>query len=421
MLLCGVRVDAQVFHQEDMEVTAHPEEKSGLFEGGKKVVYQVDIKNNLDERQKGKLGYTIISAQNKVVSQDAIDIDIRKKTSKSYTLSMPSQSAGFYKVNFSVNVTDYDDTVRRAFGVNVSKIASETAKPSDFDQFWNNAKDTLARQPMEAKVTLQPHMEQNDINCYLVEIKSYGGVTVRGWLTLPKDRGKRERLPVWVIFPGYGPEGIKPNFDSPNLAVFCFNFRGVGNSRDKIAPTKDTYLMYGAENRYKYLFRGVIMDCIRAIDFVASRPEIDANSILVSGASMGGYLSLVTASLDERVTLCSANNPVFSDYRTLLEDKEWPFRDYVTKFLVQKRVPIKRVMDNMDYYDLKNFVSKMKCRTLIGMGLLDNLSPPYTLYQAINNLKNKYKLFVYPELAHEVPKENYVYLSHWMMDEFGIF
>jgi cephalosporin-C deacetylase len=194
----------------------------------------------------------------------------------------------------------------------------------------------------------------------------------------------------------------------------------VGNSRDKISPTEDAYVTVGIESRYKYIYRGVIMDCIRGIDYICSRKDMDADNILCSGASMGGYLSIAVSSLDKRIKLCSANNPVFCDYRSLAGSKEWPMKSIV-KYTSQRHIAMDKVLNNLDYYDLKNFAPNLQCKALIGIGLLDNLAPAYNEYVMLGNLKNKYKLFVYPNLAHEVPPEIYAYLSNWMMDEFALF
>jgi cephalosporin-C deacetylase-like acetyl esterase len=91
------------------------------------------------------------------------------------------------------------------------------------------------------------------------------------------------------------------------------------------------------------------------------------------------------------------------------------------KYTGQRHIAMDRVLNNLDYYDLKNFAPNLQCKTLIGIGLLDNLAPAYNEYVMLGNLKNKYKLFVYPNLAHEVPPEIYAYLSNWMMDEFALF
>ncbi|WP_345950336.1 acetylxylan esterase [Mucilaginibacter sp. PAMB04274] len=406
---------------EEVVWEAKPSKKDALYQSNERIIYKVDVKNGLKEDQKGTLSYLILSSANKEISRSSISVNIGKKSSAKYNLSLPTQSAGFYKVNILLNVTDYDDTIRRVIGINPQQIRSESSKPADFDEFWNTAKNDLAKIAPNFKVTAQPDSDKKNTNVFLVEAKSYGNITVRGWLTLPKDRKPKEKFPVWVILPGYGGEGVKPIYGSPQMAVFSFNVRGHGNSRDVVHTTTEAYVTTDVENRNKYVFKGAILDCIRAIDFISSRKDLDSSQIIVSGASMGGYLSIALASLDKRVKLCSSNNPVFCDYRGLVGSKEWPMKSFVD-YGRKRRIALNTILYNLDYYDLKNFSDQLKCPSLIGISLLDNLAPPTNEYAMINNItKAKYKLFVFPELAHEVPPSIYSYLSNWMMDEFGMF
>ncbi|MCJ8211889.1 acetylxylan esterase [Mucilaginibacter sp. RS28] len=407
--------------EDDITFEAEPGKKDALFDENEKIVYKVSIRNNTQDKQTGSVGYTILSNNgDKVISQKSVEVTLKKDDSKSVTLSMPAQEAGFYKLNLTINVTDYDDTIRRVFGVSPKKIRSTTEKPADFDVFWRDARDSLARVPMEAKVTLMPNMEKGNTSCYLVEMKSYDNLLVRGWLTIAKNRKPGDKFPVWLVVPGYGGTGVKPIYGSTELAVFAFNCRGQGNSKDKINPTKEGYLTTGIESRYKYIYRGAIMDCIRAVDFIFSRPELDSKNIIISGGSMGGYLAIATASLDKRIKLCSANNPVFCSYRDLVGNKDWPMSDFM-KYSKARRLPLEKILKTLDYYDLKYFSPNLTCPSLIGISLLDNLAPPYNEYVMLNNIKAKYKLFVYPNLGHEVPPPLFTYLSNWMMDEFGMF
>lgn len=408
-------------HAEDGIVfVANPSKKDALFNKGEKITYNIDLKNNLSETQTGTVGYMIMSMQNKVLNQGSVEVSLKKKDSKNVALSIPSQPAGFYKLNLLINVTEYDDTLERVVGVDVKNIKSQTPAPADFDQFWQNAKDSLAQIPMAAKVTIQPGMEKKGIACYLVELKSWNNITIRGWLTMSKKLKPGRKLPIWLVVPGYGGYGVSPIYGSEDFAVLALNIRGQGNARDRINPSKEGYLTTDIENRYKYIFRGAIMDVLRGVDFIASRPDLDETNIVCSGASMGGFLSIAASSLDKRIKICSAFNPIFSDFRSMTGSTEWPMKN-IEEYSVQRRIPINKILNNLDYYDLKNFASNLKCNSLMGISLLDNLAPAQNSFVMISNLTNKNRLFVYPNLAHEVPQTIFGYLSDWMIDVFGMF
>ena len=408
--------------EDDIVFEASPKKKNALFDKEERVVYKVDVKNNLDTTQDGTIGYIVMDLKNKVLNKGTLDVKLKKGESKDYTLEMPSQATGFYNLHITINITEYDDTIRRVFGVNTDAIRSTTPKPSDFDKFWQSSVDSLKKIPLRTIVTLQPAMERDGLNCYLIEVQSWGNVTVRGWLTMSKKAKPGAKLPVWLVVPGYGGVGVKPIYGNNDLAVLSFNVRGQGNSKDVVNPSKDGYLTTDLNSRDKYIYRGAIMDVIRAVDFIESRAELDVKNVICSGGSMGGYLSIAACSLDKRIKICSANNPVFCDYRSLVGSKEWPMNT-IQKYSTQMRIPMPLILGNLDYYDLKNFSYNLECEALIGVSLLDPLAPPFNEFVMLNNIKKKseYKLFVYPNLAHEVPPPLFKYLSQWMMDQFGMF
>ena len=51
------------------------------------------------------------------------------------------------------------------------------------------------------------------------------------------------------------------------------------------------------------------MDCVRRIDFLASRPEVDAARLGMWSRSQGGGLTLATAALEQRLRVAVAEEP----------------------------------------------------------------------------------------------------------------
>ncbi|RYZ94297.1 MAG: hypothetical protein EOP47_28100 [Sphingobacteriaceae bacterium] len=408
--------------QKEFQFDAVPSKKEAIFKAGDKINYDIKVTNPFNIVQEGTVSYLVTTLKNEEVASKSINVKIGKRSSDSYSLSVPAQKKpGFYKISIKINVTEYDDTLKRVFGVDPQQIVSETERPADFDAFWSAARAELKGIAPKFKMIEQVAMRKGDMDVYLIEAQSINNVTIRGWLTMSsKKRKPDQKLPVWLVFPGYGINGYQPIFGPPDLAVITFNLRGQGNSRDNVHPTTDGYLTTDIENKNRYILRGAIMDCIRAVDFIYSRPELDHDNIICSGESMGGYYSMVTSCLDKRVKFCSSYNPTFSDWRALQGSTSWPMTALVT-YSKNKFIPLPRIFNTLDYFDLKNFSQKLEARTIIGISLLDNLAPPYNQYTMLNNIKVQHKLFVYPNLAHEVPPSAYNYLSGWMMDEFGIF
>ena len=407
---------------DEVEFKATPATKTAVFKGGETITYNVSINSHLDTAEAGKVTYRIVTEKNKFVAEDSLKVKLSSNGSKQFDLNMPKRTAGFYKIYVMVNLTDYDDTIRRAFGVDPDKITSSFARPADFDQFWADTKAELAAVKPNYKVTLIPDSTRDNRNVYLVEMQSLGNITVRGWLTIPKTTIKTKTFPVVLGLPGYQVTLNPGGGLDPDIALFYLNVRGQGNSKDAVNTTRSGYITYGLDNKNKYVMRGAIMDCVRAVDFLMSRHDIEHDHILVTGGSMGGYLTAALAGLDNRVALYSAQNPVLCDIRNLVGEVNWPFYDMQQFVKTKPGLTFDQVLDNLDYFDAKNFAAGIHKPIIMGMGFLDNLAPPPNEYVFYNGIGEKdKKLFSYPNLGHEVPVVYGVYQGKWMRDQFAIF
>lgn len=404
---------------ETISVVEHPGHKDATFKSNGNIYYDLDLKNNFNTMQSGKLSCELSTMNGKVLSLTSVAVNLRGKEKKQVRMNIPSQSAGFYKVNFMINSNDYDDTVRRVLGVDISKITSSNPKPANFEEFWDNAKRELATVDPHFKMIEKPELSRGNDQVYLIEMQSIGNLTVRGWLTLPKDRRSNQKFPVYLALPGYGADQ-KPFHNMPDFAAIALNVRGQGNSNDVLNIGREEFLTYNILDKNKYILRGAIMDCIRAVDFIFSRPEFDQKSIYSNGGSMGGYLSLILASLDHRINVCTAGNPAFSDWRALVDHNDFPMGS-IQRYARENNLNLNKILDNLDYFDLKNFVSAIKCKTLVGIGLLDNLAPPHTEMPAYNSIQAEKKIFIFPNLGHQVGDEFGSFTGKLVYDNFGIF
>ncbi|MFD2144621.1 acetylxylan esterase [Mucilaginibacter antarcticus] len=300
-------------------------------------------------------------------------------------------------------------------------MVSKYAKPADFDAFWDNVKIELAKVKPKFKVTAMPKLDRDNRHVYLFEMQSLGDMTIRGWMTVPINKNPNRKYSVLLGLPGYQ-VNLDPLMGVDNdLAILTLNVRGQGNSRGPVNTRRDEFIFHHIENKNKYVMRGVIADCLRAVDFIFSRPELRHDQILVSGGSMGGYLSIATASLDKRVKLCSAQNPIFCDIRGLPGAVDWPMSS-ITKYIgTQPGLTLNKVLANLDYYDAKNFAGNITCSTIMGIGLLDPFAPPTAEFGAFNNLKGEKRMMIFKDLGHEISQAYKNLEGRWMRDAFALF
>jgi cephalosporin-C deacetylase len=424
-LLLLVLATKSVFAQSDdkddaINTIITPHSSDGIFNST--ASYTFEVKNPTGNRQTGKVAYLVTTESGKKIKSDSVKVNIGAKSSDSYNFDIPMDKPGFYKVRFTINVTDYDDTTRKAFGIKPDKIRSQYEKPADFDAFWKNTRKELDAVQPEFKVTELVDSNKKEHRVFLVEMKSLGGYNIRGYLTEPVIKNKNKKFVVLLGLPGYQ-VSLGPLIGTdPDIAMFTLNIRGSGNSRDEINVRRDSYIVLNLEDKNKYVLRGAIMDCVRAVDFIYSRSELRHDNIIVAGGSLGGYLTVALASLDKRINFCSAANPILSDVRNLEHEVDWPINDIHKYVNTRPGVTMDKVYDNLDYFDAKNFAINLTCPTLVGLGMVDNIAPPNHVYVLYNNITQAQKhIIIFRDLGHEIGKKYNIYEGRWMRDQFAMF
>lgn len=404
----------------EIEVSANAITKDALFESVAKYVFEV--KNPTSTPQEGKISYIITGQDGEKLPGDSIHVNVAANSTARFNFDIKSNGPGFYKVDFRINVSEYDDTLHKAFGIHPEKLASNHQKPADFDEFWQKAKNDLADVEPGFQCTLMPTMSTPTCNVYLIQMQSLGNVTIRGWLTEPVTKKPNKKFAVVLCLPGYQ-IALSPimTVGDPDVAFITLNVRGQGNSREFINTRHDEYVVYHIDDKNKYIMRGVVMDCIRAMDFIFTRPEIDKEKIFVKGGSMGGFLAIATASLDKRVKLCSAQSPIFADIRNLVKRVTFPITSINLYLKTQPGLTLNKIMDNLDYFDVKNFAPDIKCKFLMSIGLLDTYVPPTNDYTVFNGMSTNKKIMVFKDYGHDV-SPLYIDLENaWMHDQFGLY
>ncbi|WP_161964446.1 acetylxylan esterase [Mucilaginibacter endophyticus] len=427
LLLSSTNVFAQDKDDSDGEmfIEAKPRNKNGIFKGNDEISYKLNIKSTYKDKQEGKFKYVITTDEGKPVFKDSSDFSIGAGSSKSLNVKVNAKNPGFYHIDFMFNLSAYDDTVRKVFGLNPESITSQLHKPADFDSFWLQTRQQLADVKPQYKVLERRDLSTKYKKVYLVEMKSYDNLLIRGWLVIPTDGRK---FPVHYRVPGYVVE-LKPNMDNDDYIAFDINVRGNGNSKDVVHINTDNYNVTNIEDKNKYIYRGVYMDCLRGLDFLYSHSNlgIDTSKIYVEGGSQGGALAVVTAALDKRVKVLTMQVPLFADIRDNYNISA-SYKEQVVPFKMFRRYKASRAeftwdkfFENFDYYDPQNFAPMVKCPVLMGIGLLDQFCPPRCSMSLYNHLGTTNKEWVsVPNSTHEVDLNYFMFQNLWIREKFRI-
>jgi pimeloyl-ACP methyl ester carboxylesterase len=97
-------------------------------------------------------------------------------------------------------------------------------------------------------------------------------------------------------------------------AVLCLDMWAFGERRGRTESTLFKEMLW----RGKVLWGAMVYDNLRSIDFLVSRPEIQADRIATMGLSMGSTMAWWTAALEPRVKVC-VDICCLTDYEALIE------------------------------------------------------------------------------------------------------
>jgi cephalosporin-C deacetylase len=421
------KIKAAEKEADDEEVIADviPRNKNGVFNDDDAVFYKVKVKSTYKELQEGKLTYDLLTDDNKLISSHYFPVKLTHNSSEDYSITIPKQKAGFYRLNVRMNFTSYDDTIKRVFGVSPEKVVSTLHRPVDFDTFWKGTIAELKKVPPQYKIMEQKDLSTKDKKVYLVEMRSYGNVLIRGWMVIPTFG---HRFPVHYRVPGYGVE-MHPNMDADDFIAFDLNVRGSGNSQDQIKLNTDIYSTTGLEDRDRYIYRGAYMDCIRGFEFLYSHHDIgiDTARIYVEGGSQGGALGIMTAALEPRVRALSVQVPLYSDIRDTYDisatytNQVFPFKMFRNYKKSHPGYTWDEFYKVFDYYDPQNFAPLVKCPVLMGIGLLDLYCPPRSSMAMFNHIGAEKKEYVtVANTTHEVNFNYFMFQNNWLREQLRI-
>lgn len=303
---------------------------------------------------------------------------------------------GFYRCTVSV-----DNTKKQSFniGFEPENIVSLPDYQPDFAQFWQAARTELDAVAPEYTITEEKDKSNKTGRVYLVTMKSLGGDTIQGYLTVPVKCTKKNRFPVILHYMGYGSKPWHAHPDShPEFIEFVLSTRGQGLNE----PTNKygDWVVSGLADKNSYYYRGAFMDLVRALDFISQLPEADSRNIFAEGGSQGGAFTMAACALDKRIRAAAPWIPFLSDYPDYFKIVNWPADPILRK---QKELWLDdaTLYATLSYFDIKNHARNIKCPILMGVGLQDPVCPPHTNFSGYNLIKSPKNFIIYTNCEHD--------------------
>lgn len=375
-----------------------PVNNDWVFYGLQTPTIRVVAKNNRDKATATTLQLEVTTDQYRKVTTLGQSFNLAKNDSAQLDFSFALPEPGFYRCRLTERAADGQATEIKKFniGYEPTAIVSLPDAQPDLKEFWDAAKAELAAVAPDYKMELIPDSSDNRRKLYRVTMKSLGGVEISGYYSIPSKKGK---YPAIISYMGYGSKPWVPG-GTPGYAEFVLSVRG--QALQEPTNTYGDWITYGLDAKENYYYRGAFMDLVRAIDFVASRAEVNSDRIFAEGGSQGGAFSLVACALDHRICAAAPSIPFLSDYPDYFKIVHWPGQPILNK---QREMGLsdEHLYRLLSYFDVKNLAEWIQCPVLMAVGLQDEVCPPHTNFAGFNRITSKKKYYIYPLNAHNTP------------------
>jgi len=217
---------------------------------------------------------------------------------------------------------------------------------------------------------LMPQLKEEDMaEMRPIEFKSRDGVTIHGYITLPKEALQGKKVPL-IVNPHGGPQGIRDDwgfnpetqlFASRGYATLQVNFRISGG--------------YGKEfqkSGYKQIGRKAMDDVEDGVKYAISQGWIDKDKVAIYGGSHGGYATLMGLIKTPDLYSCGVDYVGVSNIFTFFDS----FPEYWK--------PYKEMVKQI-WYDLDNPEEARIAKEVSPVFQIDKIKKPLFVVQGAND------------------------------------
>jgi len=280
--------------------------------------------------------------------------------------------------------------------------------------YWRETLDALARCPAAPEIEVIPLRSTAFATLYGVRLTSVGPYRLFGYLSIPTGAGP---FPAIYYAPKYQsvleiiPQGTA-NLQRSRYITFSLASRGQRNADSPYAAMFPGLLTEGIDSAASYVFRGIVADSVRGLQFLITRRELDPSRVVV----VGNDVALIAAALGEGATHVVAAPALFYKTAELApKTTAYPLEE-INDYLRLHPARADAVRDTLSYYDLRAFAPDVTATTLLMAG-----APGSSL--DARSLKDLGSALRGPVTVYESEQSSYkdgLYAEQWMAAQCGI-
>ena len=236
-------------------------------------------------------------------------------------------------------------------------------RPLDFGQFWYSLGKELNEIPIGAETEILTIRSTDFAELYGIHLSSVGPYNIYGYLSVPKGDGP---FPVIYYVPKNAsvleiiPQGTSNQIRSRYI-TFSLACRGMRTADSPYSAMYPGQLTDGIDSISTYVYRGIVADTLRGLDFLLTVPNVDKSSIV----AWGNDIALIAGALHGSVThIVSTPSFLYDSINQRLKTSTYPleeFNDYLRLYPEKE----KKVSKILAYYDLRFHAPAITADSLI--------------------------------------------------------
>ena len=371
----------------------------GLVHIDNPIGLQVSVENRSETPLTGLISMELSASRGDQVIYATQSVQLPAKQTTAGEFKVAVEAPDFYRARITVSADGRElaKTVA-AVGYRVAEITPVPNRPPDFHEFWQRVVAEVGDQAPDFQLDLAAERSHDEMAVWVTSYASIASKTIHGWYIYPQTPGPH---PAILYLSGYGARPIVPpiGLAKQGYVVLAIDVRGNAVDRPRAHPFED-YSTVGIEKPETYVYREIVGHALCALQFLASRPEVDPKRIAVVGVSDGGAVGLMLGALSPRVRAVAADAPMLCDLRLSLRAGAWPYTEIV-RYAQRGPEQVEQVSKTLPYFDLVNLAADIKCPVLLSTGFLDPVSLPSAVYGMFNLIAGPKEIRPFPEAGHE--------------------
>jgi cephalosporin-C deacetylase len=286
--------------------------------------------------------------------------------------------------------------------------------PAAVRDYWQETLAALARYPARPELDPLPLRSTPFARLFGVRLTSLGPYRLFGYLSIPAGDGP---FPAIYYAPKYQsvleiiPQGTA-NLQRSRYVTFSLAARGQRNADAPYAAMFPGLLTDGIDSAASYVFRSIVADSVRGLEFLVTRPEVDPTRVIVAGND----LALMTAASTPGATHVVTTPALFYKTAALApKTQAYPLEE-INDYLRAYPACAESVRSTLAHFDLTSFAPRVTASTLLVAGAPGSLLDGKALQPLAAAFQRRVTVY---ESQQSLYKDG-LYTERWMAAQCGI-